>query len=352
MSDHDGTGANWNVDDPATATDYVSEGATELRDLRVGVEMRLNKEHTHIVTGTRTGDDLNATGGGEHLEGSARIHTAAATPTNRPTTLVVGAVDADGVANDIAITGNEAKAEGLMCVYSSNNYTLEVYVGSSWCTVGYINSNITLTTATTAGTIAITGTAASIGLTFTNASTDDSSACVKMTVSGGGDGLQVVASGNNTSGIAIATSGSNSTTGITITHSAESGTGLYVNSSDARNIPARFLLSNNTNNHQNSGIVQIVGSNTSGSGAQVGLGITMATDSGNATVFLIDAASASGAEYLFDFNGGEAGELTGHTAAGNSGFVSNSKGTFTLVGCIKMRDDAGATVYIPYGTIA
>ena len=39
----------------------------------------------------------------------------------------------------------------------------------------------------------------------------------------------------------------------------------------------------------------------------------------------------------------------GMTGSGNGGFVSNSKGTFTLVGFIRVLV-GGAVNYIPYGT--
>ena len=346
MSDHNGTGANWNVDDPATATDYVSEGATELRDLRVGVEMRLNKEHAHIAAGTRTGDALNATGGGEHLEGSARIHTATSAPTN----LVFGAVDQAGVANNITISGNEALAEGMMWVDTDSNYVLQVYAASGWRNIGYINSNTTLTTATTAGTIAITGTAASIGLTFTNASTNASSASISVSNSNAGNGILVTNSSTTSNGILVNQTGIGGV-GIYSLISVASGVGIYASGTAAGCVPLHANYSKTGNDYQGQ-ILYITGSNTSGSGKIQGIHVAITTDSGDATVFYLDAASASGVEYLFDFANGEAGELTGHTAAGNSGFVSNSKGTFTLVGCIKMKDHAGATVYIPYGTIA
>ncbi|MDD5220969.1 MAG: hypothetical protein PHV11_10405 [Candidatus Bipolaricaulis sp.] len=57
--------------------------------------------------------------------------------------------------------------------------------------------------------------------------------------------------------------------------------------------------------------------------------------------------SGTGREYAFKFDGSE----KGITAAGNSGFVSNSKGTFTLVAFLRINTD-GSTYYIPYGTIA
>lgn len=56
--------------------------------------------------------------------------------------------------------------------------------------------------------------------------------------------------------------------------------------------------------------------------------------------------AGAGLEYAFSFNGSEAGV----TAAGNAGFVSNNKGTLTLVGFIRVN--AGGEFYIPYGTIA
>jgi hypothetical protein len=59
------------------------------------------------------------------------------------------------------------------------------------------------------------------------------------------------------------------------------------------------------------------------------------------------ALEMDSATFAFKFSGSE----KGHTAAGDAGFDSNEKGTFTLVGFIKV-DVGGSTYYMPYGTIA
>lgn len=59
------------------------------------------------------------------------------------------------------------------------------------------------------------------------------------------------------------------------------------------------------------------------------------------------ANAGGGAEFAFKFGGDEAGI----TAVGNSGFVSNNKGTFTLVGFVRI-ERGGTPYYMPYGTIA
>jgi hypothetical protein len=69
-----------------------------------------------------------------------------------------------------------------------------------------------------------------------------------------------------------------------------------------------------------------------------------------ATIGLIMSITNAGAgtEFAFDFGGSEAGI----TAAGNAGFVSNSKGTFTLQGFVRVRIGNSDTRYIPYGDIS
>lgn len=88
---HDGTGNGWDVTLPDGATDLVSAGDDELRDLRKGVALRENKEHAPAASGVV--DDVT-TGGGEHLSGSARAYDQTAAPTNRPdATTALGASD-------------------------------------------------------------------------------------------------------------------------------------------------------------------------------------------------------------------------------------------------------------------
>lgn len=74
MSSNNGTGENWDESAPADG-DFVSVGAQEIRDDRIGVGLRLAKEHV------APDDD---TVGGEHLAGSAKLYTGTSDPTLRP----------------------------------------------------------------------------------------------------------------------------------------------------------------------------------------------------------------------------------------------------------------------------
>ena len=80
---NDGTGATWDETHPASG-DLLSAGETEIVDIRVGVDLRMKKEHIAPTPGTITGSSLNATGGGEHLAGSAVAYFGTSAPTNRP----------------------------------------------------------------------------------------------------------------------------------------------------------------------------------------------------------------------------------------------------------------------------
>lgn len=109
---HDGTGTGWNETQPSDS-DNISLGAQELRDLRKGVRIRLEKEHTDV--------DVSSAGG-EHLEGSAKIYRQDAAPTNRP----------DG------LTALDSDDDGRMWLESDQNATtgvvdqLNVFNGSSF----------------------------------------------------------------------------------------------------------------------------------------------------------------------------------------------------------------------------
>jgi len=81
------TADDWDITAPDTDADDASAGAKEIRLLREGVADRINKEHVTLA---------GSGAGGEHLEGSARIHTA----TSAPTTIVAG--------GSVNIAGNEA----------------------------------------------------------------------------------------------------------------------------------------------------------------------------------------------------------------------------------------------------
>lgn len=166
------TAADWDITAPADS-DSISAGAAEIRVLREAVEDRINKEHVTLA---------GSTAGGEHLEGSARIHTAASAPTK----IVVGGAD---------ISGNEALAEGLVWTDTDGGYVCQVYAASAWHSLGYLQfhtGNADAITDTTAGVnIDITGTAGSKGIDVSNASTSSSSFAVYVTNSGAGQGVYV-----------------------------------------------------------------------------------------------------------------------------------------------------------------
>jgi len=85
--------------------------------------------------------------------------------------------------------------------------------------------------------------------------------------------------------------------------------------------------------------------NNSGAGYELDLDVNDANACYGLKMNLANAGA--GLEYAFKFDGSE----MGITAAGNSGFVSNSTGTFTAVGYIRV-DVGGSPYYMPYGTIA
>jgi hypothetical protein len=71
---NDGTGTLWDDTDPADGA-LVSDGAKQIRDIRKGVKIRVDKEHEAYGT---------ASAGGEHKAGSAKVYYGGAAPANRP----------------------------------------------------------------------------------------------------------------------------------------------------------------------------------------------------------------------------------------------------------------------------
>lgn len=74
MSINDGTGENW-VETLPGDDDIAGNGPVEIRDLRKGVNLRVEKEHVPFADGTV---------GGEHKQGSAKVYYQSAAPTLRP----------------------------------------------------------------------------------------------------------------------------------------------------------------------------------------------------------------------------------------------------------------------------
>jgi hypothetical protein len=79
----DGTGESWIQTNPLDG-DAVSDGPQEIRDLRIGAALRLNKEHETLATGTLNTGSLGDTGGGEHRAGSGKAYVQDVAPTTRP----------------------------------------------------------------------------------------------------------------------------------------------------------------------------------------------------------------------------------------------------------------------------
>ena len=71
---HDGSGNAWTIADPKDS-EVLSDGAQEIRDLRTGVGIRVDKEHVALAAGEV---------GGEHKEGSAVGYVQEAAPVKRP----------------------------------------------------------------------------------------------------------------------------------------------------------------------------------------------------------------------------------------------------------------------------
>lgn len=86
-----GDGLGWNINAPAD-TDLRSVGAAEIRDVRTGVGIRIDKEHETLDAGDPPDE------GGEHRSGSAKAYYETPAPTDRPdpTSVVLASPDDDG----------------------------------------------------------------------------------------------------------------------------------------------------------------------------------------------------------------------------------------------------------------
>ena len=71
---NDGTGTGWAETDP-TDSEFVSDGAQEIRDIRKGTRIRTEYEHETFAA---------SSAGGEHKKGSAKAYYQDASPANRP----------------------------------------------------------------------------------------------------------------------------------------------------------------------------------------------------------------------------------------------------------------------------
>jgi hypothetical protein len=104
---HDGTGAGWDETAPADG-DPRKDGAKEIRDLRIGVRIRMEEEHITPAASSV---------GGRHKEGSAMLYRQDDAPTDDPGGTALGADD-DGRAWLESDTG-------ILRVYDGANTTFK-----------------------------------------------------------------------------------------------------------------------------------------------------------------------------------------------------------------------------------
>lgn len=100
-------GSTWDINAPA-GLDARSLGAIEIRGLRAGIAIRMDKEHKALV-GT-----ANPADGGEHKEGSAVAYYETSAPSNRPDGNTLTAADEGRL-----LVLSDTKA---MKVYDGNNF--------------------------------------------------------------------------------------------------------------------------------------------------------------------------------------------------------------------------------------
>jgi hypothetical protein len=151
---YDGTG--WDISHPAVG-DLISNGCSEITDLRKGVALRVNKEHDTLAT---------SSAGGEHKAGSAKIYT----PAN--VTALASVLRPDGV------TSLAAGDKGRFAVAEDTKY-LYYYNGSAWVQVGMVNNDYVLLQEIRADSYTYSGvTAGTWNLrTFTHETVDTGSIC-------------------------------------------------------------------------------------------------------------------------------------------------------------------------------
>lgn len=133
---NDGTGAGWDTTDPADSA-YASAGALQIRDVRAGVALRLNKEHTTCTT---------STGGGEHKAGSCVIYPVAdeaALPTKRPDTTTDLGADDEGrlaIAKDTELLYYWDGSAWQQCASGPSSQVAEGYVQLRQTTTGALTT--------------------------------------------------------------------------------------------------------------------------------------------------------------------------------------------------------------------
>lgn len=103
-----GDGTAWDETSPSNSS-LISNGDDEIRDVRVGVRKRIEKEHI-----TPAGSSV----GGEHREGSAKVYAVGTIPTKRP----------DGTTN---LDSND---EGRLW-FDTTHKLLKHFTGTTWETI-------------------------------------------------------------------------------------------------------------------------------------------------------------------------------------------------------------------------
>jgi len=250
-------------------------------------------------------------------------------------------INNDGTGNGILIDQN-GDGEGLVITSdatTASKYALNINTGSATGRVALFHTE----GVASAVVIEKTNVGAGTALSITNNGTGEG---ILLTQGGAGYGLEIAQNGNN-SAIYI-DSAATSTRTVQIISTATSAQGLYVEHSGTGtsqriyNTDAGYGLQiENTAadesimiDHNNIGAVINIDQDVNSASACYGLQMNIAN-------------AGAGLEYAFKFDGSE----KGITAAGNSGFVSNNTGTFTVVGYIRV-DVGGSEYRIPYGTIA
>lgn len=309
---HSGNGDGWDVTIPATSSEYVTDGALELRDLRLGVEIRGNKEHAEITT---------SSAGFEHLEGSARITVKNAAPSYQ----VVGAVDKDGAAANVSLADtapHRALARGRMWADSTNGYTLEVYDDDTpgWHSVNYVMPVEAASTAISVFAINITGTAATKGVDIDNQSTNVGSAGMEVTNTSVGSGISVANSG---AGEGVYVANSSTGNGVDITNSSTGDGILIANTSTGNGIN---ITQSNTDGVGLNCVVTAVSAGT----IPRGLSISISAEAIGRGIEINNAGtSTSACGILLTNSDAGRGIIVANTGASSTGIYATSSGSST-----------------------
>lgn len=111
---NDGAGTSWDTNAPANS-DARKDGAQEIRGLRKGLELRLEREHITLASSSV---------GGQHKEGSAMAYVDEVEPINKP----------DGA------TALDSDDEGRVW-FNAVSKVLKIYDGTDFLAVSAIQTN-------------------------------------------------------------------------------------------------------------------------------------------------------------------------------------------------------------------